>query len=98
MGAPAAEAGVRQFEGRIGPLADAVRLRDVSGLTDGTDVRPDALRLVEQLPADARWDYLAHEVYVRQAITQGLADPDAGRTFDHETALARARARIRRAS
>ena len=89
---------VWQFEGRIGPLAGAVPPRDVSGMTEAADIRPDALRLVEQLPADASWDDLAYEVYVRQAITQGLADADAGRTVDHETALARARARIRRAS
>ena len=53
-------------------------------------------RLVAQLPAGAGWDDLAYEVYVRQAIEQGVADADAGRTVDHETALARVRARIRR--
>ena len=83
---------------RIGPLAGIVFPRDVSGMSESADIRPDALRLVEQLPADASWDDLAYEVYVRQAITQGLADADAGRTVDHEAALARARARIRRAS
>jgi hypothetical protein len=98
ISSPAAEAGVRQFEGRIGPLAGAAPPRDVSGMSESADIRPDALRLVEQLPADASWDDLAYEVYVRQAIAQGLADADAGRTVDHETALARARARIRRAS
>jgi predicted transcriptional regulator len=67
-------------------------------MSEAADIRPDALRLVEQLPADTSWDDLAYEVYVRQAITQGLADADAGRTVDHETALARVRARIRRAS
>ncbi len=89
---------VRQLEGRIGLLAGAVRPLDVSGMSESADIRTDALRLVEQLPADASWDDLAYEVYVRQAIAQGLADADAGRTVDHETALARARARIRRAS
>jgi predicted transcriptional regulator len=62
------------------------------------DIRPDAKRLVEQLPASASWDDLAYEIYVRQSIEQGVADADAGRTMDHDTALARVRARIRRAS
>ncbi|MDO8501105.1 MAG: hypothetical protein Q7S20_04610 [Gemmatimonadaceae bacterium] len=67
-------------------------------MADHTDIRPDAKRLVDQLPADASWDDLAYEVYVRQSIELGLADADAGRTIDHDSALARVRARIRRAS
>ena len=63
-----------------------------------TDIRPDAKRLVEQLPSDASWDDLAYEVYVRQAIEQGIADADNGRMIEHDTVLARVRARIRRAS
>lgn len=62
------------------------------------DVRPDAKRLVDQLPPSASWDDLAHEIYLRQPIEQGVADADAGRTVDHDTALARVRARIRRTS
>ena len=67
-------------------------------MSDSTDIRPDAKRLIDQLPAGASWDDLAYEVYVRQAIDQGLADADNGRTVDHDAALERARARIRRAS
>ena len=67
-------------------------------MADAPDVRPDAKRLVDQLPASASWDDLAYEIYVRQSIEQGVADADAGRTVDHESALARVRARIRRAS
>jgi predicted transcriptional regulator len=67
-------------------------------MADAPDIRPDAKRLVEQLPASASWDDLAYEIYVRQSIEQGVADADAGRTMDHDTALARVRARIRRAS
>lgn len=65
-------------------------------MADTPDIRDDAKRLVDQLPAGAGWDDLAYEVYVRQAIEQGLADAEAGRTVDHDTALARVRARIRR--
>ncbi|MBA3853822.1 MAG: hypothetical protein C0503_05365 [Gemmatimonas sp.] len=65
-------------------------------MADAPDIRDDAKRLVDQLPEGAGWDDLAYEVYVRQAIEQGLADAEAGRTVDHDTALARIRARIRR--
>ena len=37
-------------------------------------------------------------VVLDTAIARGLADADAGRTVDHETAMARVRARLRRAS
>lgn len=59
---------------------------------------PDALHLVESVPESATWDDLAYEVYVRASIEAGLADADAGRAMSHEDALARVRARIRRAS
>jgi len=67
-------------------------------MSDAPDIRPDAKRLIEQLPADASWDDLAYEIYVRQSIERGLEDAEAERTMDHETALARVRAKIRRAS
>jgi len=65
-------------------------------MADAHDIRSDARRLVDQLPPGASWDDLAYEVYVRQAIEQGVADADSGRSVDHEAALSRVRARIRR--
>lgn len=65
-------------------------------MSDSADIRGDAKRLIDQLPPTASWDDIAYEVFVRQAIAQGIADADAGRTVDHETAMARVRARIRR--
>lgn len=47
-----------------------------------TDIRQEAQRLIEKLPADATWDDLMYEIYVRQAIEAGLADSDAGRILD----------------
>ena len=58
---------------------------------DDHDIRPEAHRLVDSLPASAGWDDLMSEIYVRQAIEGGLADADAGRTVDHETAMSRIR-------
>jgi predicted transcriptional regulator len=67
-------------------------------MSDSPGIKPEARRLVEQLPDSATWDDLAYEVYVRQAIEAGVADADAGRVLEHEAALARIRERIRRAS
>ena len=67
-------------------------------MSESPSIKPDAQRLVENLPESATWDDLAYEVYVRQSVEQGLADGDAGRVVSHEDALARVRARIRRAS
>jgi predicted transcriptional regulator len=52
-------------------------------------IKPEARRLVEQLPDHASWDDLLYEIYVRQAIERGIADADAGRLIPHEEVLAR---------
>ncbi len=67
-------------------------------MTESRNIKPDAQRLLASLPDSATWDDLAYQVYVRQAIEAGLAEADSGRLVDHEDALARVRARIRRAS
>lgn len=67
-------------------------------MSDAPNIKPEARRLVESLSDSATWDDLAYEVYVRQAVEAGLADADAGRVLSHDEALARVRARIRRAS
>ena len=67
-------------------------------MTEPRNIKPEAKRLVENLPDSATWDDLAYEVYVRQAIEAGLGDAEAGRLLAHDEALARVRARIRRAS
>ena len=53
------------------------------------DIRPDAQRLVEQLPPSSSWDDLMHEIYVRLAIEAGLADAEAGRVLTVEEVRAR---------
>jgi predicted transcriptional regulator len=65
-------------------------------MADSPDIRLDAKRLIDQLPADASWDDIAYGVFVRQAVVQGIADADAGRTVPHDAALERIRARMRR--
>jgi predicted transcriptional regulator len=67
-------------------------------MSDDTNFKAEAHRLVDGLPETASWDDLAYEVYVRQAIESGLADVSAARLVEHDEALARVRARIRRAS
>ncbi len=44
--------------------------------------KEDTYRLVDRLSADATWDDLMHEIYVREAIERGLEDGNAGRTND----------------
>ena len=65
-------------------------------MNDAPDFRTQAKRLIDSLPHGAGWEAFAYEVYVRQAIEQGLADLATGRTVVHETVLIRARAQIRR--
>ncbi len=45
-------------------------------------VKDKAHSLVDQMPDNSTWDDLIHEIYVREAIDQGLADSKAGRTMD----------------
>ena len=85
----------------VGPVATLRRFgacQHLSAMTDSPNIKPEARRLVESLPDSATWDDLAYEIYVRQSIEAGLADADAGRVVSHDDALARVRARIRRAS
>ena len=52
-------------------------------------VKDEARRLVDALADDATWDDLMYRIYVCQAIEQGLADSDAGRTVSAADVRAR---------
>lgn len=41
-----------------------------------------AHKLVDRMPANATWDDLMHEIYVREVIERGLSDSMAGKTKD----------------
>jgi hypothetical protein len=73
--------GFEEFLASGGPMDPARNLKE------------EAHRLVDQLPANASWDDLMHKVYVRQAVEAKLADADAGRVVSHEEALAQFRQR-----
>jgi hypothetical protein len=47
-------------------------------------IKEDALRLIERLPADATWEDLQYEIYVRQVIDAGLKDSRDGRTVSSQ--------------
>lgn len=51
-------------------------------------VKAAARQLVDRLPDEASWDDLMYEIYVRQAIEEGLADVAAGRTVPAAAARA----------
>ncbi len=44
--------------------------------------KEDAHKLIDQLPPNATWDDLMHEIYVREAIEKGVEDSKGGRTKD----------------
>ena len=44
--------------------------------------KEEAKKLIEQLPDNANWDDLMHQIYVRQTVEAGLSDSEAGRTID----------------
>ena len=44
--------------------------------------KEEAHKLIDQLPVNATWDDLMHEIYVREAIESGLTDSEAGLTKD----------------
>jgi hypothetical protein len=44
--------------------------------------KDEAHSLIDRMPADATWDDLMREIYVRETIKCGLADSIAGRTRD----------------
>ena len=41
-----------------------------------------AQKLIDRMPANATWDDLMHEIYVREVIERGLSDSLAGKTKD----------------
>jgi hypothetical protein len=48
----------------------------------GVVKKEDANKLIDQLPPNATWDDLMHDIYVREAIEMGLEDSRAGKTRD----------------
>lgn len=44
--------------------------------------KEQAHKLIDRMPANATWDDLMHEIYVREVIERGLADSLAGKTKD----------------
>lgn len=41
--------------------------------------KDEAHKLIDQLPANATWEDLMEQIYVRQAIEQGLSDSEQGK-------------------
>lgn len=42
--------------------------------------KEDAHKLIDQMPSNATWEDLMHQIYVREAIEKGLSDSEAGHT------------------
>lgn len=43
-----------------------------------------ALKMIEQMPADASLEDIIYELYFRQRVDRGLQELDAGQTISHE--------------
>ena len=43
------------------------------------DLKEEAKKLIDNLPSLSSWEQLMYEIYVREAIENGLADSLAGR-------------------
>jgi hypothetical protein len=43
------------------------------------DLKEEAKRLIDSLPSLSSWEQLMYQIYVREAIENGLADSIAGR-------------------
>jgi len=56
--------------------------------TTPSHLKTAAHQLVDGLPADATWDDLMYQVYVRQCIDTGLDDAKNGRVIDVKAARA----------
>lgn len=47
-----------------------------------TTIKNEAKSIIDKMPDDFTWDDLMHEIYVRQAIEDGLKDSETGKTKD----------------
>jgi predicted transcriptional regulator len=47
-------------------------------------VKAAVLELAKKLPDDCTWDDVMYEIYVRQKISEGVQDADAGRLIPHD--------------
>lgn len=55
----------------------------VGGITMSSRMEKEqAHKLVDRMPANATWDDLIYEIYVREVIERGLADSRADKTKD----------------
>ena len=44
--------------------------------------KDEARRIIDRMPDGATWEDLIYEIYVIEAVEQGLADSKAGRTTE----------------
>ena len=46
------------------------------------NIKEETKKILKKLPNNAVWEDLMYEIYVREAIEEGLADSRAGRVVD----------------
>ena len=45
------------------------------------NIKEEARKLIDKLPANSTWDDLMYEIYVRQVVETGLAESQAGKVI-----------------
>jgi hypothetical protein len=48
------------------------------------DIRDEARRIIDRLPASATWADLMYEIYIRKEMDEGIRDLEVGRTLTTE--------------
>lgn len=46
---------------------------------ENANIKKEARKLIERLPANSTWDDLMYQIYVRQVVEPGLADSKTGK-------------------
>jgi predicted transcriptional regulator len=67
-------------------------------VSDERNAKTTARAVIDSLPDSATWDDVMYELYVREAIDDGLADVQAGRSTPQAEVRTRLRELVRRAS
>ncbi|MBW4593439.1 MAG: hypothetical protein KME46_11085 [Brasilonema angustatum HA4187-MV1] len=48
---------------------------------ENANIKEEARKLIERLPANSTWDDLMYQIYVRQVVEAGLADSKTGKVI-----------------
>ncbi|HEY9800581.1 MAG TPA: hypothetical protein V6D25_09495 [Leptolyngbyaceae cyanobacterium] len=53
------------------------------------NIKEEARKLIDKLPANSTWDDLMYQIYIRQVVEAGLAESEAGKVVSVEEVRAK---------